>query len=100
MERCGLPEYELVMVLSPEVDEDGAAQTVEQVKQFVTQGGGSVTQEEHLGKRKLAYQINRFDEGNYFLTRMQMDASMVKGLDDTIKITEEVIRHILVKVDR
>ena len=90
-------EYELIMVLSPEVDEAGVTSVVDRVTQFITQRGGSVTGQETWGLRKLAYPIQKFTEGNYIFTDFSFEPSSTKELDTSIKVSSEVIRHLLVK---
>ena len=92
-------EYELVMVLSPQVDEEGVTRIVDRVTQFVTQRGGSITNQQHWGTRQLAYPIDEFREGNYVMTGLAFDPSSAKELEADIKSSAEVIRYLLVKKD-
>lgn len=91
--------YELMYVVSPEVEEEGIAGTLERVKRFVDQNGGSMTHEEHWGRRKLAYPVREFKEGNYILMRFQMEPAHTVELERTLKVTEGVLRHLLMKLD-
>ena len=90
-------DYELMMVLSPEVDEDTSAALLERVGQVITDGGGSVTRQEPWGTRRLAYPIDEFREGSYVLTHLTMEPDAVGGLDTHLKSVGEVIRYLLVK---
>ena len=92
-------EYELVMVLSPEVDEDGVARTIDRVTQFIAQRGGSITNQEHWGTRRLAYPIDDFREGNYVLANLTFEPSLARELEANLKSSAEVIRYLLVKKD-
>ena len=93
-----LRDYELVYVVSPEVDEEVLESTTGNVNQFITSNGGVVSEEERWGKRKLAYPINRFVEGNYVLTRFKMEPVWSKGLEGSLEISEDVLRHLLIRV--
>ncbi len=91
-------DYELVFIVSPEVAEENLPATVEKVTQFVTAGGGTVGDINQWGKRKLAYPIQNFSEGNYFVAQLKMDAKAAKVLERELRLSENVIRHLLVRV--
>ena len=93
-----LRDYELVFILSPEVGEDNIDAVVNNLNRFITNKGGVISDEKRWGKRKLAYPIKRHSEGNYVLTRLKLKPAVAKELDAYLKISEEVIRHLLVKV--
>ncbi len=93
-----LHDYELVLVVSPEVGEDALETTLKNVSQFITGKGGVISEEERWGKRKLAYPIKRSLEGNYVLTRCRMRPAWAKELNANLNISEDVLRHLLLKV--
>ncbi len=93
-----LRDYELVFVVNPEVSEDALETTIKNVSQFIAGKGGVVSEEAHWGKRKLAYPIKRHLEGNYVLTRCKMMPTWAKELDASLKISEDILRHLLLKV--
>ncbi len=90
-----LREYELVMILSPEASDDEIAASVELWANYITERGGSVSEQDVWGLRRLAYPIRRFVEGNYVLTRFEMDAAHVRELDRTMNASEDVLRHLV-----
>ncbi len=90
-------DYELVMVLSPQVDEEGIAGVVERFSKFITDRGGSVTNQESWGTRRLAYPIQNFREGNYMLTQFSFEPGSARELETSLKTSEEIIRYLLVK---
>ena len=94
-----LRDYELVLVFSPEIAEDGVNAAIGKVSQFVTEKGGTVSTVEQWGKRRLAYPIKHFAEGFYVLARFKMDPKFARELKANLLITEEVLRHLLVKVE-
>jgi small subunit ribosomal protein S6 len=94
-----LHDYELVMIISPEVLEEAVDGVVERISQFVAEGGGSVSDVEKWGKKKLAYPIKRFTEGNYVLARFKMKPDSGKELEANLKLSEEVFRHLLVRLE-
>ena len=90
--------YELIYIISPEVDEEHHEATVESVGRFITGKGGVISEVERWGKRRLAYPIKQFGEGSYVLTRFQMQPEFNKELETNLRISEDVIRHLLVKL--
>lgn len=90
-------EYELVVILSPEVPEDEVPAAVERLQQSVRSRGGEVTEVDHWGRRKFAYPIRRYTEGNYVVTQIRMDPERTRELEAGLLISEEVIRHLLVR---
>ena len=92
-------DYELVLVISPEIAEEDVPSTIDKVSQFITGRGGTVAGVNRWGRRKLAYPIRRHMEGNYVLTQFQLDPNQVAGLEASLELAEEVIRHLVVRTD-
>ena len=93
-------DYELVMILSPEATESEAAQTVRRISDIISEGGGSISHQENWGIRRLAYPIQRFIEGNYFITRCQMEAQAAAELDKTLNAAQDVMRHLVFRLEK
>ncbi len=93
-----LRDYELILVLSPEVAEDGLDAALGKVNQFITEKGGSLSAVEQWGKRRLAYPIKHFMEGSYVLTHFKLSPKLTKEFEANLHISEEVLRHLLVKL--
>lgn len=93
-----LRDYELVVIISPEVVEEKFDATIDSVSQFVTEKGGTVSNVEQWGKKRLAYPIEHFMEGSYVLTRFSLKPALSKELEANLQISEEVLRHLLVKL--
>lgn len=91
--------YELTFILQPNLDEDGLAQAVQKVADIVTAAGGTVSTTEPWGKRRLAYPIRHFEEGYYVLQRVDLPARGPREVDRAIKLVEDVIRHLIVRVE-
>jgi small subunit ribosomal protein S6 len=94
-----LRDYELVVIISPEVANEAADGVMESVSRFITSNGGTVTEVEPWGKRKLAYPIKHFMEGSYVLSRFKMQPKFTKQLEANLRISEDVLRYLLVKLD-
>ena len=91
-------EYELVFVISPEVADENLGTTTEKVSQFISNRGGSIDKVEPWGRRKLAYPISDFREGNYVLLQFKMDPQNVTDLESSLRISEEVLRYLVVRL--
>ena len=94
----GICQYELVYIVRPDTDEKGLETTVETVGRYITDKGGVISEVEQWGKRKLAYPIKQHGEGHYVLTRFQLSPEQNKELETNLKISEDVIRHLLIKL--
>lgn len=90
--------YELVMVLSPEVTDERLEEAVGRVTRMVTAQGGAVTATNPWGRRRLAYPIRRFLEGHYVHTELTMDPKVAADLERNLRLSEEVLRHLLVRL--
>jgi len=86
------------MVISPEVTDDNLPAIMERVTQFIASRGGSVTEVNPWGRRKLAYPIKRFLEGNYVLTQFKLEPRLTAELEANLRLQEEVLRHLLIRL--
>jgi small subunit ribosomal protein S6 len=90
--------YELVLVIHPEVAEDKVDALVENISQPITKAGGEVVEVERWGKRRLAYPIKKATEGNYLRLVISSAASATKEMTQRLRISEDVLRHILINL--
>jgi len=98
-EGAQLLDYELVLVISPEVAEEEFEATIDNVSRLITGKGGTVSDIERWGKRRLAYPIRHFVEGSYVLARFKLKPAFGKELGANLRISEEVLRHLLIRLD-
>jgi|TARA_B100000315_G_scaffold259270_1_gene314630 small subunit ribosomal protein S6 len=98
VEEKALRAYELVLIISPGVNEEEFEATLNNISQFISDNGGAVSHVEQWGRRKLAYAIDRFTEGSYVLTRFEMRPTLSKDLEAKLKISEKVLRHLLIRL--
>jgi small subunit ribosomal protein S6 len=84
------------MVISP--DAADAEVAAGRYQQFILERGGEVRQVDRWGRRKLAYPINRHLEGEYVVAQFRLDPSRVQELEDSLRLSEDVIRHLVVKL--
>lgn len=92
-------EYELVVVLSPTLADDALTAGIDRVQQAISARGGEVVDVNNWGRRRLAYPIKRHLEGIYFVTQMKLDPTQVVELENNLRISEDVIRHLIVRTD-
>ena len=85
------------MILSPEATDEEIAASQERVANFITERGGSVSEQESWGLRRLAYPIQRFQEGNYVLTRFALDSKHAPELDHSLNTSQDVLRHMVTR---
>ncbi len=97
-EERQLRDYELVLIISPEVVSENFDTTIDKVSQFITERGGIISEVERWGKRKLAYPIKHFMEGHYVLSRFKLKPTLSKELEANLQISEEVLRHLLIRL--
>ncbi|AKA71268.1 MULTISPECIES: 30S ribosomal protein S6 [Clostridium] len=93
-------KYETIFILHPSLDEEAVKANVEKFKGVIENGGGVIDNVDAWGKRKLAYEINKIGEGNYTLINFSADPELPKELDRVFRITDTVIRHIIVKNEK
>ena len=92
-------DYELVMIVSPEVEDDAVDSTVERVQQFIAEQGGQVKEVTPWGRRKLAYAIDRHREGTYLSAQLSLDPQRLRALEENLELADDVIRHLVVRLE-
>ena len=93
---CG---YEMVVIISPQLMDEQLEAAINNISNFITGKGGVVSEIVRWGKRNLAYPIRHFPSGTYILTRFTLKPSFSKDLENILRISEPVLRHLLVKLD-
>ena len=90
-------KYETIFIQHPSLDEEAIKANIEKFKGVIENGGGTVENVDFWGKRKLAYEIAKVNEGFYTLINFEANTELPKELDRVFRITDGVIRHIVVK---
>ena len=93
-----MKEYELTVLIHPDLEVDLDA-PLTKVRDLVTSNGGEIVSEDNWGKKKLAYRINNQDFAVYVYMDVKLPADAPLKISNTLNITDEVIRYLLVKVD-
>ncbi|NLV73807.1 MAG: 30S ribosomal protein S6 [Chloroflexi bacterium] len=94
-----MSHYELIYVLQPDLDEVALAAQNERIQQVITANGGRVASSELMGRRTLAYPIKRRKEGYYMLVKATFTPAVIKELERSLRISEDVLRYMMVRLD-
>jgi small subunit ribosomal protein S6 len=87
--------YELMLLLSPDLEDDKLQAAVEKVTRAIVNGGGSLSKVSPWGKRRLAYEIGRHREASYFLIHFDIEPAQVREIERGMLISEEILRHLV-----
>ena len=93
-----MTSYELVFIVNPEVADEEVPNTVAKVSEFINKAGGSITEVNQWGRKKFTYPIRRFTEGNYVLAKFELTPISIKELEANLRLSDEVLRHLLIKL--
>jgi small subunit ribosomal protein S6 len=91
--------YEVMFIVRPDVVEEEVDKLIAGFSTNVTNGGGSVKNVEKMGRRKLAYMVRKFNDGNYVLMTIEAGGPVVLELERRLRVTEPVIKFITVRTD-
>jgi small subunit ribosomal protein S6 len=92
--------YELMLVLRPDVADDKAQAVIDRTTRGIVASGGQIAKVVPWGRRRLAYQIDRYREGSYHIILFEAPADAIAEMERTLLITEEVIRHLVTRDER
>ena len=92
-------QYELVYILSPDATEQEITDLHAQVESIITRYQGELQKTENWGRRKMAFRIGKHREGTYVLEVFTGTGELTKELDRRLKVIDNVIRHLIVRVD-
>jgi small subunit ribosomal protein S6 len=92
--------YELMLVIRPDVPDDKSQAVVDRTTRQIVAAGGQIVKVAPWGRRRLAYPIDRHREGSYQIILFEAPSDAISELEHTLLITEEVIRHLVTRVER
>jgi small subunit ribosomal protein S6 len=92
--------YELMLVLRPDVAEDRVQAVLDRATRTIAAGSGQIVKVSPWGRRRLAYPIGAYREGSYYIVIFDAPAEAVLELERGLNITEEVMRHLITRVER
>ena len=94
-----MKKYEIMYIIRPNIEDEAKKALVERFNTILTDNGAELTEVKEWGKRRLAYEINDFRDGYYMLVQVQAEAAAVQEFDRLAKISEDIIRHMVTKVE-
>ena len=92
-------KYEIMFIVRPDMEEAEIKKTAEEVKKVLTEKNATIVEEKAMGQRELAYEINKFSTGYYYLFIVEASTEAVKEFDRVARINESLLRHLVVKVE-
>ena len=92
-------DYEMIFIVHPEVDREGLSGVIEEVKGLIEASGGTVRKVEPWGLRRLAYPIQKVREGHYVYMEIGLESDGVAKVERGLKLKEQVIRHLIVRIE-
>ena len=91
--------YELALVVNAKIDNDARAAVVEKAKDYIVRHGGTIGEIEEWGKRRLAYEIQKMNEGYYYFIPFDAEPDCPAQLEKRMRIMENVLRYLIVAKD-
>jgi len=91
--------YEVMFIVRPDTQDEDVDKLIAGFEATVANGGGTIRSTEKLGRRKLAYTVRKFNEGNYILLTIDADGTLVHELERRLRVSEPVIKFITVRMD-
>lgn len=92
-------KYELAVIVNAKIEDEERAATIEKVKEYIVRFGGTVTNVDEWGKRKLAYEIQKMREAYYYFIQFEADSTCPAEIERRVRIMENVIRYLCVRQD-
>ena len=90
-------KYELALVVNAKIEDEERLATVEKAKEYITRFGGTITNIDECGKKRLAYEIQKMKEGYYYFIQFDADTTVPAEIEKRVRIMENVIRYLCVK---
>jgi small subunit ribosomal protein S6 len=92
-------DYELTYIVRPDLDDKQTKAAAERIQGWITQRGGTLTNMQEWGKRRLAYRIAHHSEGTYYVYRLRMQPEAAASIEHELNLDEQVLRFLLLQLD-
>lgn len=92
-----MSKYELALVVNAKIEDEAREAVVEKAKQYVTRYGGTITEVEEWGKKRLAYEVQKMREGFYYFIHFEADTTCPAEVERHVRIMDNVMRYLIVK---
>jgi small subunit ribosomal protein S6 len=97
--KSSMNKYELALIVNAKIEDDVRTATVEKAKEYITRFGGTVTEVEEWGKKKLAYEIQKMSDGFYYFIQFEAASDVPAQLEQNVRIMDNVLRFLCVRKD-
>ena len=92
-------KYEVMFIVRPDMEEAEIKNTADDMKKVLADNGAKFLEEKSLGQKELAYEINKFKTGYYYLFVVEAESKATKEFERVARINESLLRHLVVKVE-
>lgn len=92
-------KYELALVVNAKIEDDARTATVEKAKEYITRFGGQISDVDDWGKKRLAYDIQKMNEGYYYFIHFDAEADVPAQIEENVRIMDNVLRFLCVRAD-
>ena len=92
-------KYEITFIVRPDIEEAQIKKIAEDMKKVLTDRKATIIEEKAMGQRELAYEINKFQTGYYYLYVVEAPVEAIKEFDRVVRINENLLRHLVVRVE-
>ena len=92
-------KYELVVVVIAGIEDDARAAVIEKAKDLITRFGGTISGVDEWGKKRLAYEIQKMNDGFYYFIKFEAETTAIAEIESQMRIMDNVLRYLCVKVE-
>lgn len=92
-------KYELAVIVSAKIEDDERVATIEKVKSYIERFGGTITNVDEWGKKRLAYEIQKMKDAFYYFIQFEAESTVPLEVENRVRIMENVIRYLCVRQD-
>lgn len=92
-------KYELALVVNAKIEDDARAAVVEKAKDYIARYNGTVTDVQEAGKKRLAYEIKKMNEGYYYFIHFDAESDAPRQIEENVRIMDNVLRFLCVRAD-
>ena len=92
-------KYEIALVVSTRIEDDAREAVLEKVKDLVAKVGGTITNIDDWGKKRMAYEVQKMKDGYYYFIQLEADSEAPAKLEANLRIMDNVLRYLVVKQD-
>lgn len=89
--------YEVVVIITPEFDEEATQEIIDRIKGWISEAGGSLENLDHWGRRKFAYEIQNQKEGQYFVFQVKLPPTYIATLERNLRLQEPILRYLITR---